>query len=136
VLVSRDGRFVYAGNRLHDSIGIFAVGAGGALSYVDEVWTRGDYPRSFGFDPDGRFLYCCNQRGDNVTVFRVDRDRGGLEFTGAYAAVGNPSHVVTLCGRGEGGTARGRRATTSRPSRIRRPSAPTGAARPRARFRG
>ena len=28
ILVSSDGRFVYAGNRLHDSIGIFSVGTG------------------------------------------------------------------------------------------------------------
>ena len=26
ILVSADGRFVYAGNRLHDSIGIFSCG--------------------------------------------------------------------------------------------------------------
>src|SRR5205823_9794593 len=34
ILVSGDGRFVYAGNRLHDSIGIFAVGPSGTLTYV------------------------------------------------------------------------------------------------------
>jgi len=96
ILVSTDGRFVYAGNRLHDSIGIFAVGATGALSYVGEEWTRADYPRSFAFDPSGRFLYCCNQRGDNITVFRVDRKTGGLNFTGHYAAVGNPSMILFL----------------------------------------
>src|SRR4029079_19070711 len=84
VLVSADGRFVYAGNRLHDSIGIFAVGADGTLTFVGEEWTRGDYPRSFAFDPAGRFLYCCNQRADGVTVFRVDRKTGGLAFTGEY----------------------------------------------------
>jgi 6-phosphogluconolactonase (cycloisomerase 2 family) len=94
ILVSADGRFVYAGNRLHDSIGIFSVGAGGQLSFVGEEWTRGNYPRSFSFDPSNRFLYCCNQRADAVTVFRVDRGSGGLSFTGHYAAVGNPSHVV------------------------------------------
>ena len=94
ILVSADGRFVYAGNRLHDSIGIFAVGAGGQLSFVGEEWTRGNYPRSFSFDPSNRFLYCCNQRADAVTVFRVDRGSGGLSFTGHYAAVGNPSHIV------------------------------------------
>ena len=33
ILVSADGRFVYAGNRLHDSIGIFAVAADGTLRY-------------------------------------------------------------------------------------------------------
>jgi 6-phosphogluconolactonase len=96
ILVSADGRFVYAGNRLHDSIAIFSVGPGGDLTYVGEEWTRGNYPRSFAFDPSGGFLACCNQRGDNVAVFRVDRRAGGLEFTGHYAAVGNPSHVVFL----------------------------------------
>ena len=80
ILVSADGRFVYAGNRLHDSIGIFSVGPDGELTYVGEEWTRGNYPRSFSFDPTGQFLYCCNQRGDNVAVFRVDRKTGGLDF--------------------------------------------------------
>lgn len=96
ILVSHDGAFVYVGNRLHDSIGIFAVGPRGELSYLGEEWTRGDYPRSFTFDPTGRFLYCCNQRADNVAVFRVNRTTGGLEFTGHYAPVGNPSHIVFL----------------------------------------
>jgi 6-phosphogluconolactonase len=96
ILVSADGRFVYAGNRLHDSIAIFAVGATAALTYVGEEWTRGSYPRSFNFDPAGRFLYCCNQRGDNVTVFRADAKTGGLAFTGHYCAVGNPSSIVLV----------------------------------------
>jgi 6-phosphogluconolactonase (cycloisomerase 2 family) len=96
VLVSADGRFLYAGNRLHDSIGIFAIGRNGELTFVGEEGTRGDYPRSFSFDPSGRFLYSCNQRGDNITVFRVDTKTGGLIFTGHYTAVGNPSAIVFL----------------------------------------
>ena len=96
ILVSADGRFVYAGNRLHDSIGIFAVGPDGALRYTGEEWTRGNYPRSFSFDPSGAFLYCCNQRADHVTVFRVRRETGGLDFTGHYTPVGNPSMVLLL----------------------------------------
>jgi 6-phosphogluconolactonase (cycloisomerase 2 family) len=96
IVVSGDGRFVYAGNRLHDSIAIFSVGRDGALTYAGEEWTRGDYPRSFNMGPTGRFLYCCNQRADSVTVFGVDRKTGGLRFTGHYAAVGNPSSVVFL----------------------------------------
>ena len=96
VLVSADGRFVYAGNRLHDSVAIFSIGEDGTLAYAGEEPTRGDYPRSFNFDPSGQFLYSCNQRGDNVTVFRVDRKTGGLRFTGHYAPVGNPSSIVFL----------------------------------------
>jgi 6-phosphogluconolactonase len=96
IMVSSDGHFVYAGNRLHDSIGIFSVGEKGELTYVGEEWTHGNYPRSFNFDPTGRFLYCCNQRGDNIAVFGVDRKTGGLTFAGHYVPVGNPSCIVFL----------------------------------------
>ncbi|MHA3773994.1 lactonase family protein [Verrucomicrobiota bacterium sgz303538] len=96
IMVSPDGKFVYAGNRLHDGIAIFSVGETGTLTFVGEEWTRGDYPRSFNFDPAGSFLYSCNQRADNITTFRVDRNSGGLAFTGHYTAVGNPSIIVFL----------------------------------------
>jgi 6-phosphogluconolactonase len=96
IVVAADGRFVYAGNRLHDSIGIFSVGARGNLTFVGEEWTRGNYPRSFNFDPTGKFLFCCNQRGDNIAVFEVNRKTGRLAFTGHYTAVGNPSIIVFL----------------------------------------
>jgi 6-phosphogluconolactonase (cycloisomerase 2 family) len=96
ILVSADGQFVYAGNRLHDSVGIFSIGSNGILTFVGEEWTRGNYPRSFNFDPSGQFLYCCNQRDDNIAVFRVNRTTGGLHFTGHYTAVGNPSCIVFL----------------------------------------
>jgi 6-phosphogluconolactonase len=94
ITVSADGKFVYAGNRLHDSIGIFAIGTDGTLTFVTEEWTHGDYPRSFTFDPTNSFLYCCNQRADHIAVFRVDKSSGKLAFTGHYTPVGNPSQIV------------------------------------------
>ena len=94
ILLSRDGRFVYAGNRLHDSISVFSVGADGSLSFIADESTRGNYPRSFNFDPTGHFLYCCNQRADNVTTFRIDPKSGTLGFTGQYTPVGNPSMIA------------------------------------------
>lgn len=100
ILVSDDGKFVYAGNRLHDSIGIFSIGRDGRLKWLADEWTRGNYPRSFSFSPDGQFLYCCNQRADHVSVFRVNRRTGALKFTGHFAPVGNPSHIVFLNLRG------------------------------------
>ena len=94
ILVSGDGKYVYAGNRLHDSVGIFSIGAEGTLTHVADEWTRGNYPRSFNVDPSGNFFYCCNQRGDNIAVFQVDHKTGGLRFTGHYTPVGNPSIIV------------------------------------------
>ena len=96
ILVSGDGKFVYAGNRLHDSISIFSVGDDGRLSFVGYEWTRGNYPRSFEFDPSGTFLYSCNQRADNLAIFRVRRESGKLDFTEQYVPVGNPSCIVFL----------------------------------------
>ena len=96
IMVSSDGRFLYAGNRLHDSIAIFSISVTGTLTCIGEEWTRGNYPRSFNFDPTGQFLYSCNQRGDNIAVFRVDCKTGGLTFTGHYTPVGNPSIIVFL----------------------------------------
>ena len=96
ILVSADGRFLYAGNRLHDSVGIFAIGRDSTLTWVDDVWTRGDYPRSMTIDPSGRFMYVCNQRADHVATFRIDESTGRLTFTGQYTPVGNPSAIAFL----------------------------------------
>lgn len=96
VAVSADGRFLYAANRLHDSIAVFAIGATGRLTWVAEEWTRGDYPRSFTIDPSGRFLYVCNQRADAVTCFRINAQTGVLAFTGQYTPVGTPSIITFL----------------------------------------
>jgi 6-phosphogluconolactonase len=96
IMVSPDGRYVYAANRLHDSIAWFAIGETGTLTFVGEEWTRGDYPRSFNFDPTGTFVYSCNQRADHIAAFRVDRHSGALAFTGQYTPVGNPSIIVFL----------------------------------------
>ena len=96
VMVSADGKFVYAANRLHDSIAWFSIGQAGTLTFAGEEWTRGDYPRTFTIDPAGNFLYSCNQRGDAITTFRINRETGNLTFTGQYTPVGTPSIVVFL----------------------------------------
>jgi 6-phosphogluconolactonase (cycloisomerase 2 family) len=96
VMVSPDGRFVYAANRLHDSIAWFTIGKEGTLAFSGEEWTRGDYPRSFNIDPTGNFLYSCNQRADAITCFRINRQAGSLTFTGQYTPVGTPAIVIFL----------------------------------------
>jgi len=96
VRVSQDGSFVYAANRLHDSIAIFAVERDGSLSFIDAAPTRGDYPRSFTIDPTGSFLISCNQRSDALTTFGVKATAGKLVFAEQYTPVGSPACVVFL----------------------------------------
>ena len=98
ILLSSDGRFLYAANRLHDTIAIFSVGREGRLTYIDETSTRGDYPRHIQFDPSGAFLYSCNQRSDSIASFRVDRKTGHLTFTGQYTPVGSPACIIFMRG--------------------------------------
>jgi 6-phosphogluconolactonase (cycloisomerase 2 family) len=96
VLVSPDGRFLYAANRLHDSITVFTINAHGELKQVGEASTLGDYPNQCRIDPSGRFLYACNRRSDNVTLFRIDSETGVLTFTGRYTSVGSPASITFL----------------------------------------
>ncbi len=93
--VTADGRFVYAANRLHNSIALLAINpADGSVTWLKEFWTQGDYPRYFGIEPNGNFLYVCHSRSDNITTFGIDRGTGHLEFTGQFTGVFNPSKVV------------------------------------------
>ena len=96
ILVSDDGRFVYAANRLHDSITVFAVGEDGDLQQKSQCSTHGDYPSQMRIDPTGNFLYACNRRSDDITCFRIDRKSGLLNFTGRYTAVGSPGSLTFL----------------------------------------
>ena len=95
VRVSRNGNYVYAANRLHDTIAVFSIEASGVPTLIGEEWTRGDYPRSFTIDPTNSYLFVCNQRGDSVTSFRL-YDGAALEFTGQYTKVGSPAVIVFL----------------------------------------
>lgn len=96
VIVSPDGRFIYAANRLHDTIAIFAIDGTGAPRLIGEAWTRADYPRHCNIDPSGNFLFVCNQRGDSITTFRIDGGGRRLRFTGEYTPVGSPAVIVFL----------------------------------------
>jgi 6-phosphogluconolactonase (cycloisomerase 2 family) len=96
IMVTPDGRFVYAANRLHDSIAWFSIAESGELTLRGEAWIRGDYPRHFNIDPSGRFLFSCNQRGDAIACFRRDAATGKLSFTGQYTPVGTPSMILFL----------------------------------------
>ncbi|MCD1258312.1 lactonase family protein [Paenibacillus athensensis] len=93
--LSADGRFLYASNRGHDSIALFAVDeADGRLRSIGFQPTLGRTPRNFALAPGGGFLLVANQDTDNITVFRVDAATGLLTDTGHALALPRPVCLV------------------------------------------
>jgi 6-phosphogluconolactonase len=94
ILVSPDGRFVYATVRWHDSISVFAVDArSGRLKFVENVPSHGEIPRATGIDPTGRWLIVVNQKTNNAVVFKIDTETGKLTPTGQEVQIGEPVDV-------------------------------------------
>lgn len=94
VRVHPNGKFVYASNRGHDSIAVFAVKAGGTLQLIEIVPCGGRHPRNFNLSPDGAWLVCANMDSDNLVSFKVDAATGRLTATGHSATV--PKAVCVL----------------------------------------
>jgi len=89
--VGPSGKFVYASNRGHDSIVIYAIDEStGKLSYVGHELTQGRTPRNFAIDPTGAFLLAANQNTDNIVTFNIDQQTGKLQPTGRKVEVSKP----------------------------------------------
>ncbi len=83
VQVAPSGKFLYASNRGHDSIAIFAIDSKkGTLALLENVPTQGKTPRDFSLDPTGAYMFVANQDTNNIVIFRVDAKTGKLTPTG------------------------------------------------------
>lgn len=90
-----NGLYLYASNRGHDSLAVFAIDQeSGSLEKIDIVSTGGKTPRHFAIAPDGRHVLVANQDTDNLVVFRVEDQGRTLRNTGLQVAVGTPVCVV------------------------------------------
>jgi 6-phosphogluconolactonase len=96
IAVHPGGRFVYGSNRGHDSIVVFSVGGGGALTLVQYEPTRGQTPRHFAIDPTGRWLIAANQQSGTLAVFSIDQNTGRLSPVGPLTNVGSPVHILFM----------------------------------------
>jgi 6-phosphogluconolactonase len=97
VEVHPSGKFLYASNRGHDSIAVFAIDPGkGTLTVVEHASTQGKIPRNFAIDPTGTLLFAENQQSNNIVIFRIDEKTGKLTPTGKVLEVGQPVCVKFL----------------------------------------
>ncbi|WP_337019375.1 lactonase family protein [Oceanobacillus massiliensis] len=79
--ITSDGKFVYAGNRGHNSIAVFRVDdESGKLTFVENTSTEGDWPRDFVLDPSEKFLIAANQETNNLVLFSRDAETGKLKL--------------------------------------------------------
>ena len=95
--ISKDGRFVYAANRGHDSIAVFAVNQDtGKLSLVQIISTEGHWPRDFSLDPTEDFLIASNEESGNLTLYKRNKESGELTLLQADISVPYPVCVKFL----------------------------------------
>lgn len=79
IRVTQDGRFLYASNRGHNSVVVFAITKEGTY-LTSEQWisTEGDFPRDFHLAGEEAFVVCANQNSDNLTLYARDAESGHL----------------------------------------------------------
>jgi 6-phosphogluconolactonase len=94
--VDAKGRFLYASNRGHDSIAVFAIARDGKLALVDITPTQGKAPRSFRIDPTGSYLFAANQDTGTIVQFRIDPKSGRLTATGKKVELYKPVCIQFL----------------------------------------
>jgi len=97
IFVHPNGRFLYASNRGHDSIAVFAIDPRrGTLTAADRVSTQGKTPRGFAIDPTGAYLLAANQDTNNAVLFRIDQTTGRPTPTGDTLKIPSPVCVILL----------------------------------------
>ena len=96
VLVHPSGKFLYASNRGHDSIAVFAIDERGMLKPLAHVGSQGRTPRGYSLDSEGRWLIAANQDTHNIAVFRIDANTGIPAATGQSLEVRSPECVRFL----------------------------------------
>ena len=100
IRVHPNGKFVYAANRGHDTITVFAVDqAKGELKWVQRENPRCATPRNFNLTPDAKWLLAAGQLSNNLGLFSVDSEKGRLTFQQQSVFV--PSPICILFDQGE-----------------------------------
>ena len=88
--VHPNGKFLYASNRGHESLAVFAIDdITGKILLLEHIPTQGRSPRNFTFDPTNKWIIVTNHNSDNAMVFKVDEKSGHLTPSG------NPVPIVS-----------------------------------------
>lgn len=79
IRITKDGKYLYASNRGHNSVVVYRISDDGKhLETVEWVSVEGDFPRDFNLSEDEEFVVVANQKSDNLTLFKRQADTGKL----------------------------------------------------------
>lgn len=79
IRISKDGKFLYASNRGHNSLVVYGVSDDGkVLNTLQWISVEGDFPRDFNLSTNEDFIVVANQNTDNLTLFERNKDTGLL----------------------------------------------------------
>jgi 6-phosphogluconolactonase len=93
--VHPNGKFVYASNRGHQSIVVYARDpASGALTLLQHAPCGGKTPRHFKIDPSGKWLLCGHQDSSTISVLSLDPETGLLGEPAARVSAPNPICIL------------------------------------------
>jgi len=111
IKIHPNGRFLYASNRLHNTIVSYEIQPDGSLAYLAHQDTLGETPRNFCFSPDARFIVVAHMHSHDIVSFHVDGSSGALRPTGfklqcpcaSFVSIlrgpqipGQPAHAVVM----------------------------------------
>lgn len=94
IRVHPSGKFLYTGNRGHDTITAFAIDEDtGKLTWLACEPVRGSWPRNFNLDPSGTWLVAAGRDSNTAAVFKVG-EKGTLVYQRITVPV--PSSICVL----------------------------------------
>ena len=80
IRITPDGKFLYASNRIHNSITGFQINnSTGELKKIQVISTSGQTPRNFNIDPSGSCLVVGNKDSNTIISFKIDKESGKLK---------------------------------------------------------
>ena len=96
IYLTPSGRFLYVGNRGHNSIAGFAVDpVTGRLTQAGHAPTEA-VPTAFGLDSTGTFLFSAGTASGRLAAYRINDATGALAPLDVYAVGGRPAAVLAV----------------------------------------
>lgn len=75
IKISKNGKNLYVANRGFNSIIVFRIlNQGATLEEIQNISTKGDFPRDFALNDDENVLLVGNQNSDNGTLYQIKED--------------------------------------------------------------